>query len=66
MVWIDPGQGRSDLPLGQVQINKNREGELKAETPFKDFDIFVTAESTSTPEKPSKFVVLEGRVTSAP
>lgn len=64
VVWVDPGEQREPMPVGQLQIDKNRKGELQVLTPFKDFDVFVTAERQGTPEQPSPYVILEGRVSS--
>jgi hypothetical protein len=43
-------------------VNDDLEGSLKATTPYKDFDIFVTAESLPKPENPSGMVILKGTV----
>lgn len=62
VVWIDPGVGRPEQALGQLQLNNNREATITTKTPFSSFDVFVTAETTPTPQQPSPYVVLEGRV----
>ncbi len=66
MVWIDAGKGRDPIPVGQLQINKDREASAKFATPFSTFDLMVTAEPSATPSEPSNFVVLQGRVYSTP
>jgi hypothetical protein len=64
VVWgSQPGEGQqSAMNLGQIRIDQNRQGTIEVITPYPDLDIRVTAESESTPDRPSDFVVLEGNV----
>jgi hypothetical protein len=63
VAWIDAGPKHPVQPLGALKVNdKKREGEIEALTPFKTFDIYVTAENSATPAKPSQYVVLQGRI----
>jgi hypothetical protein len=66
VVWIDPGQGHDPIPVGQLQIDKDREAKEAFTTPFSQFDLMVTAERNATPAKPSDNVVLEGRIYTGP
>jgi hypothetical protein len=48
--------------LGVLRVNSDLEGSLKAATPYKDFDIFITAEDNLKPDTPSSMVILKGTV----
>ncbi len=61
LVWIQPRGKEAEL-LGALRVNENLEGSLKAATPYKDFDILVTAEDNMKPEMPSTMVILKGTV----
>jgi hypothetical protein len=61
LVWVQ-ARGKSPELLGVLRVNDKLEGSLKATTPYKVFDIFVTAEDTLHPEGPSEAVVLKGTV----
>src|SRR5215469_10866954 len=61
VVWVQP-RGRDPEPLGTLRVNENLEGSLKATTPYKTFDVFVTAEDKMQPEAPSSMVVMRGSV----
>ena len=61
VVWIQ-ARGKDPEALGTLRVNEDLEGHLKATTPYKDFDIFITAEDTMKPETPSSMVVLKGTV----
>jgi hypothetical protein len=45
-----------------LRINEDLEGSLTAATPYKDFDVLVTAEDSMKPESPSSTVILKGAV----
>jgi hypothetical protein len=62
VVWIAPGRDQPPMPVGQIEVSKDRSGQIQVLTPFKSFDVLVTAEPSATPPKPSPFVVLQGRV----
>jgi hypothetical protein len=59
VIWVQ-GRGKDPEPLGTLRVNENLEGSLKATTPYKAFDIFVTAEDKMQPEAPSSTVVMRG------
>ena len=61
VVWIQP-RGKSPEVLGLLRVNEDLEGHLKAETTYKDFDIFITAEDNVKPDIPSGMVILKGSV----
>ncbi|MFL6350295.1 MAG: hypothetical protein ACJ74Z_00380 [Bryobacteraceae bacterium] len=57
IVWIQARDGRPENQ-GQLHVNDNLEGEFKAPTPLRTFDIFVTAEdgpSATSPNGPEVF-----------
>jgi hypothetical protein len=61
LVWVQP-RGKDPELLGALRVNEDLEGTLKATTPYKDFEIFVTAEENMRPESPSSMVILKGSV----
>lgn len=61
IVWVQP-RGKDPEMLGVLRINENLEGSLKAATPYKDFDLFITAEENPKPDLPSDMVILKGTV----
>lgn len=61
LVWVQP-RGKDPELLGALRVNEDLEGSLKATTPYKDFEIFVTAEDNMRPESPSSMVILKGAV----
>lgn len=61
LVWVQP-HGQPAQLLGTLRVNEDLEGSLKASTPYKDFDIFVTAEDQPKPDTPSSTVILKGSV----
>jgi hypothetical protein len=60
-VWVQPRGKEAEL-LGVLRINEGLEGSLTAATPYKDFDVLVTAEDSMKPESPSSTVILKGAV----
>ena len=53
MVWAKPfAESARVYPLGALTVNKDLSAELNATTPFKDFEVFVTAESSSQVQEP--------------
>ena len=63
VVWgRQPSGDATAMNLGQLSIDEDREGMLRVVTPFPELDIMVTAESSSTPDRPSEFVILEGQI----
>ncbi len=61
VVWIQP-HGQPPQSLGQLRINEKLEGSLKATTPEKIFDVFITAEDNPRPDSPSGTEILRGSV----
>lgn len=53
MVWAKPTAETSRVhPLGALTVNKDLSAELNATTPLKNFELFVTAESSSQLQEP--------------
>jgi hypothetical protein len=61
LVWVQP-HGQPAQLLGTLRVNEDLEGSLKASTPYKDFDVFITAEDQMKPDTPSSMVILKGSV----
>ena len=61
VVWIQP-RGKDPEMLGLLRVNQELEGSLRATTPYKNFDIFITAEENPKPSAPSSMVILKGTV----
>jgi hypothetical protein len=62
VVWIQ-APGKSPEELGVLRVNTDdMAASFKGETPYKSFDIFVTAEDNPKPEAPSGTEVLRGTV----
>jgi hypothetical protein len=61
LVWVQP-RGKEPELLGALRVNEDLEGSLKATTPYKDFEVLVTAEDSMKPEIPSNMVILKGTV----
>jgi outer membrane protein OmpA-like peptidoglycan-associated protein len=61
VLWVVSPDGRTDN-TGEVQINKNGEGQLKATTQLQTFSLIVTAEPYFAVRRPSELVVLENEV----
>ena len=61
VVWVQP-RGKDPEVLGTLRVNDDLQGSVKATTPYKDFDVIVTAENMPKPETPSSMVVLKGTV----
>lgn len=53
MVWAKPfAETARVYPLGALTVNKDLSAELNATTPLKNFEVFVTAESSSQVQEP--------------
>ena len=61
VVWIQ-ARGKDPEVLGLLRVNSDLEGSLKATTPYKNFDIFITAEDNPKPSAPSDMTILKGTV----
>lgn len=63
VVWLQPRQaGASIQNLGVLKLDEDLKGELKALTPFQEFDVFVTAEPSPQVTSPTKQRVLSASV----
>lgn len=62
VVWIQPN-GHQPINEGQLTVNGYENGQLKTETPYKQFRIFVTAEKYAQEKAPSGPQVLSASVT---
>lgn len=63
MVWAKPTAGlRRAQPLGALVVDKDLSGKLTATTPYRNFEVFVTAETSSQIEDPSGERLLWGNV----
>ena len=61
VVWIQPpGEGVQNL--GQISVDKNQKAELKTETAYKRFKIFVTAENEAQLKEPEGPTILSADV----
>jgi outer membrane protein OmpA-like peptidoglycan-associated protein len=61
VLWVVSPEGRTSN-LGEIPIDKNGEGKLKATTPFQTFSLFVTAEPYFAVRQPSELVVLQNEL----
>jgi hypothetical protein len=61
VVWIQPN-GRPAENKGQLNVSKNLDGEFKTVSPYKKFDIFVTAEDAGNVTSPTGQEVLRNTV----
>ena len=61
VVWIQR-PGRDPENLGALKVNEHQEATIKATTPYKQFDVFVTAEDNDRAQTPSTMEVLRGVV----
>jgi hypothetical protein len=61
VVWFQP-DNQSPKNEGQINIKANETGELKTETPFKHFKVFITAEKSPTATTPTGPQVLNAMV----
>lgn len=52
VVWIQP-EGQDAQNAGVLRVNDDLEGEFRTATPFKKFDVFVTAEDGGTVSMPT-------------
>ena len=61
VIWIEP-RGQQPQNAGVLAVNDNLEGSFSATTPFKTFDVVVTAEDNPTQTQPSGPEILHGTV----
>ncbi len=63
IVWIEPyGKENQPIKIGAIGVDSKLQGELKTETPSKNFNVIVTAERSEAVTTPSNAVVLHGHV----
>jgi hypothetical protein len=61
VVWIQ-GKGKDAEKLGTLQVNDSLKGSIEGTTPYKSFDVFVTAEDTLMPITPGGLEVFRANV----
>ncbi len=61
VVWVDPPD-RAPIPVSDMRLSKKQDGKVEFVTPYRDFKVIITAESTPSPARPSGVVVLQGNV----
>lgn len=61
VLWAVSPDGRT-LNLGEIQINNNGDGNLKATTQLQTFSLFVTAEPYFAVRYPGELVILENEI----
>ncbi len=57
VVWVQPA-GKPAVNVGQLRVNEDLEGTLTATTPYKTFDVFITAEDNAHADSPTGMEVL--------
>lgn len=62
VVWVQP-PGMAPKNYGALKVNSQEQGELKTETPYKRFKIFITAEENPQVEAPMAAPVLSADIT---
>lgn len=63
VVWAQPGEPEArPQNIGSMAIDRDREGELKTKTPYKDFTLFITPEANPGATEPSNEPVLKAKV----
>lgn len=62
VVWIQPEGATTAQNMGALQVDKDREAKLETVTPYKKFDLFVTAEPSTTVAQPTGERLLRTRV----
>ncbi len=66
VVWIQPRNQPLQI-AGTLTVNPQKEdASFKTSTPFKDFEVLVTAEDNPRPASPSDVQVFKGTVAAAP
>lgn len=62
VVWVVPQGGQPPQNLGVLNVGENLKGDLKGSTPYKTFDVLVTAEAQDHPAEPSGNRVMSASV----
>jgi hypothetical protein len=52
VVWVQPS-GKQPINQGELRVDNNLQGEFKTATPYKRFQLFVTAENQATVTEPT-------------
>jgi hypothetical protein len=61
VVWVQ-GKGKDAERLGILRVNDDLKGSIEGTTPYKSFDVFITAEDVLAPGTPGGVEVLRGTV----
>jgi hypothetical protein len=61
VVWFQP-EGQAPKNEGELMVHNDLSGELKTETPYKHFKVFITAEKNPRVEEPEGAQVLTGTI----
>jgi hypothetical protein len=61
VVWVRPN-GEPATSQGEIRVDNDLNGELKAVTASKDFDLLITAEQSGTANSPTGVEVLHAHV----
>ena len=61
VVWFQQ-KGSSPESQGRLTVNKKLEGQFETTTPYKNFDLFITAEQDATTKSPGGTEVLRATV----
>jgi hypothetical protein len=56
------GKGKNAERLGTLRVNDKLEASIEGTTPYKSFDVSITAEDTLSPSMPGDLEVLRGTV----
>lgn len=62
VVWLVPANGAGPQNMGALATGEDLKGRLQIQTPYKSFDIFVSAEAAPNVAKPSENQVLTAKV----
>lgn len=61
VVWVQ-APGKQPENQGVLKVNENLEGSIKMITPYRSFDVFVTAEDSPSVTQPSTMEMLRGSI----
>jgi hypothetical protein len=62
VVWLRPAEGGPVQNIGVMPVNDKREGRFSTKTPFRQFEVFVTAERQANVTEPGGLQVLRAQV----
>lgn len=63
VVWLEPTGADRMVNLGELRIDEDkRTGELEATTPYRNFNIYITAEETGQASQPSDRMILRRQI----